>query len=536
MIFKSSAATQWVSDYKQPHGSLCTSVVPSRSVVKPGDKFTAVVTMKNTGTSNFSPNYFFLTEFNNEVATNYWKATYQLLTKDILPNQTATFNLGLTAPSTIGNYDFNWAMGVVYKGYVHNPCTGYKVLVLPPPSVSLSLNGQNSNISVTQGASLAISWTASLWPTSCTASGNWSGSKSPPSGNTINITGDTATPGTKTYSLQCSNAYGPSSTVTRTVVVNPAPTPNPTPPSGTSPTTSSPSSPSSSTTRSTNKPVPAVVVDTLPPTPPGNFKAEFKESVVELAWETSTDDFGVSGYELERSANQTDWQKIGNLITKEFYSDTDVGFQSTYYYRLKAIDESGNASQNVTTEITTGSFSANVKAEEGIVLTSEDEVVQVTIPKSALSEQASCDLRQSDILHPGIEKFVSVTGPYELLCKLESGERVHVYNEPVIVQITLNESQKKQYSDLKVFTMKNDWEEVLDVSEDNSFVLGDSTDFAIMGKLKKTPLWQKILAILFVVAAIIGIGMVGLTQIYRYRLKKQIEKHNQDAYNKERGY
>ena len=84
--------------------------------------------------------------------------------------------------------------------------------------------------------------------------------------------------------------------------------------------------------------------------------------------------------------------------------------------------------------------------------------------------------------------------------------------------------------------MKNDWEEVLDITEDSSFVLGDSADFAIMGKINKTPLWQKILIIIFIVSAIIGGGLAGLTQLYRWRLRKQIEQQNQNNYNKERGY
>lgn len=538
MLYKSSAATTWASPYKNPHGAECVAV-RSKAVVKPGEKFTAVVEMKNVGTSTFSERFaVYLSEFNNGTATNYWNVSGgSLLSNDILPNQTATFNLSLTAPAEIGNHDFNWAMAIVWSGAVYNPCTGHKVLVLPPPSVSLSLNGQNNNIAVTQGSGLTINWSATPLPTSCTASDNWSGSKSPPTAGSQNITADTSTPGTKTYSLQCSNAYGPSTKVSRTVVVNPAPTTSLPPTSGSVTSPPKTTSPSSITPRrSSSSPLPAVVVDTSPPSAPTNFQVAFTDSVVNLSWDASTDDFGIAGYELERSSNQTDWQKIGNNISGESYSDSDVGYQSTYYYRLKALDESGNISPSVTAQITTGSFEPNVQAEDGIVLTSDDGVVQVTIPVSALNEQASCDLRQSNILHPGIEKFVSISGPYELICKLESGEKVRVFKEPVTVKIILNDSQNKQYSDLKIFTMKNDWEEVLDISEDSSFVLGDSTDFAIMGKINKTPLWQKILIILFIVSAIIGGGLAGLTQLYRWRLRKQIEQQNQNNYNKERGY
>ncbi len=533
MLFKSSAAIVFVGD---PHRATCIQNTPSKTFVKPGSTFTGVVKMQNTGSSTWGPSYGMgLAEYSSAAGNGkvIWNASGTSLTRDYAPGETATFNLTLKAPDTPSTHTFNWGMYITFQGYLHQPCPDVPITIKNAPVSSVVLNNQPSNISVTKGAGLTIGWSASNGATSCVASGNWSGAKSP-NGGSENHTGDTSSVGTKSYALKCSNEVGAGATATRTAVVNAPPsTTNPPPGSGTNPP------PSSTTPRgrtSNGTPASGGAVDTTPPSAPSNFQAKFSDSVVDLSWDQSTDDFGVSSYELERSTDAIEWQKIGNTITGGSYGDTDVGFQSTYYYRIKALDESGNASPTATTEITTGSFEPNVKAEDGITLTSEDGITQVIIPASALSEQASCDLRQSNTLHPGIEKFVVVSGPYELLCKLESGEKVSVYKEPVMVKVLLNDSQKKQYSQLKFFTLKNDWEEVLDASKDSSFVLGDATDFVIMGKLKTTPLWQKILITLFIAGAIIGGGLVGLTQLYRWRLRRQIEQQNQKAYNNERGY
>ncbi len=85
----------------------------------------------------------------------------------------------------------------------------------PVPVVTISANPT----SLAAGASSVISWSATNTPTSCTASGAWSGSKAVGGGTetvTVNATG--------TYSLTCANAGGSSVTQSATVTVVPAPT------------------------------------------------------------------------------------------------------------------------------------------------------------------------------------------------------------------------------------------------------------------------------------------------------------------------
>lgn len=532
MLYKSSAATTYAS--YPPHHAACIQNTPSKSYVRPGENFTAVVKMKNDGTSNFSPSYgFILAEFNNGVETNYWNDSGGTLSGDVTPGNTATFNLSVRAPSQPATYGFNWAMLIIYNGVVREPCTGQNVVVKNPPIAALNLNGTAGNITLTQGSGLTVSWSASNGATSCSASGNWSGAKSPPSGGSENRTVDTSTVGTKTYTLVCSNEVGAGTAISRSVTVTAAPPP-PAPaspaPSGSSPVPSSSSGTSASST------VPIVTADTTPPSVPAGFQANYNESVVDLSWSGSTDDHGVSGYELERSTDQTAWQRLGGTITSETFSDPEVTFDTTYYYRLRALDQAGNASGYATAQITTGGFSPNAKAGEALVLTSDDGVVRVSIPAGALAEVAACDLRASRYLPPSPKDYDSISGPYELLCKVASGSRITAFAQPVTVQVNLSDSQKKRYGDHKFYTRASDWEEVKDVSADNGFVLGDSADFAILGKTKKTPLWQKVLITLFILTAVIGGGLFALSYYYRWRLKRRLEQQNRDNYYKERGY
>ncbi len=82
-----------------------------------------------------------------------------------------------------------------------------------PPVVSLSA----SPSVITAGGSTTLSWSATNSPTSCTASGSWSGSKGVSGSQAITI----STAGTYSYSLTCTNAGGTGSAVTSVTVNDP---------------------------------------------------------------------------------------------------------------------------------------------------------------------------------------------------------------------------------------------------------------------------------------------------------------------------
>lgn len=106
-----------------------------------------------------------------------------------------------------------------------------------------------------------------------------------------------------------------------------------------------------------------VEVDTTPPGPALNFDAvALSSSSIRLTWSAATGD--PSKYRIERSANgSSGWSTIAtiNLPATLSYTNTGLSPATTYYYRIFAIDASGN-------ESTPASDSAQTNPALGIVL------------------------------------------------------------------------------------------------------------------------------------------------------------------------
>lgn len=112
-----------------------------------------------------------------------------------------------TGPMAAGGYTYSLSCtNAGGTGYANNvPLT---VGTVPKPVVTISANP----ISVTSGGSSNLTWSATNSPTSCTASGRWSGTKA--SSGTAS-TGSLATSATPyTYTLSCTNAGGTGSATT----------------------------------------------------------------------------------------------------------------------------------------------------------------------------------------------------------------------------------------------------------------------------------------------------------------------------------
>lgn len=78
--------------------------------------------------------------------------------------------------------------------------------------------------------------------------------------------------------------------------------------------------------------------DTQAPSIPGNLRANVTTSGVNLLWNTSTDNIGVSGYRIYRNNLE-----IGTTTALN-YTDNNVTEAETYIYTVKAYDEAGNIS------------------------------------------------------------------------------------------------------------------------------------------------------------------------------------------------
>jgi hypothetical protein len=90
-------------------------------------------------------------------------------------------------------------------GYVNN----ISLTVANPPAPIVSID--SSPIAITSGSNATLTWSATNSPTSCTASGDWTGAKA---SSGTQSTGTLSTVKTYSYTLTCSNAGGSNSATT----------------------------------------------------------------------------------------------------------------------------------------------------------------------------------------------------------------------------------------------------------------------------------------------------------------------------------
>ncbi len=88
------------------------------------------------------------------------------------------------------------------------------------------------------------------------------------------------------------------------------------------------------------------LLDTQAPTRPANLTATAaSSSQINLAWTASTDNVGVTGYRIYRcqGTSCTPSTQVGTSTTAS-YSDTGLSANTTYRYRVRAVDAAGNLS------------------------------------------------------------------------------------------------------------------------------------------------------------------------------------------------
>ena len=141
-----------------------------------------------------------------------------------------------------------------------------------------------------------------------------------------------------TYTPKTSPTPTPSPTIVPTVEPTPSPSPTPSPTLTPVPT----STPSPVPTPSpTPLPSPIPTPDTEPPTVPTNLTAQaVSSSQINLSWNPSTDNVGVSGYDVYRNSI-----KVATVTTTSF-GDTGLLASTTYTYFVRALDAALNVSSN----------------------------------------------------------------------------------------------------------------------------------------------------------------------------------------------
>ena len=82
------------------------------------------------------------------------------------------------------------------------------------------------------------------------------------------------------------------------------------------------------------------IPDTTPPsTPTGLTQTPISTEQIDLKWNASTDDVGVTGYKVFRNGTQI------AVSTASWYSDTGLSPLTTYSYAVRAVDAAGNDSR-----------------------------------------------------------------------------------------------------------------------------------------------------------------------------------------------
>jgi hypothetical protein len=100
-----------------------------------------------------------------------------------------------------------------------------------------------------------------------------------------------------------------------------------------------------------NSPAASLYIDTVPPTTPGNFHAaSVTTGSVTLAWNASTDAFGISWYRIARSDTQT---QMGTSDASTTWVDNTVSSGTTYTYQIFAVDGHGVESTPASVQVTT---------------------------------------------------------------------------------------------------------------------------------------------------------------------------------------
>jgi alkylated DNA repair dioxygenase AlkB len=137
------------------------------SSMVPGQTYAINVTMQNTGTTTWtSANNYGLGSQNPQDNTNWGLARVEL-PNDIAPGQSVTFSFSVTAPSTIGTYDFQWQMVQDYVEWFGVPTDDVSIqdgsnnaAFVSQSAPSLMVPGQSYPVSVTMQNTGTTTWTS----------------------------------------------------------------------------------------------------------------------------------------------------------------------------------------------------------------------------------------------------------------------------------------------------------------------------------------------------------------------------------------
>jgi hypothetical protein len=117
--------------------------------------------------------------------------------------------------------------------------------------------------------------------------------------------------------------------------------------------------------------------DSTPPTAPGDLTATATgPTSVQLGWTASTDNVGVTGYDIYRGSATTPLASVAGNVTS--YIDNTVAAQQTYTYTVKAKDAAGNSTASNAATVTTPADSGG--GGSSTTFASDDVTIDQTVP------------------------------------------------------------------------------------------------------------------------------------------------------------
>jgi chitodextrinase len=126
--------------------------------------------------------------------------------------------------------------------------------------------------------------------------------------------------------------------------------------------------------------------DTTPPTTPTNLTATAASSTqINLAWTASTDNVGVTGYQIQRcqAAGCSNFAQVGTSTTASF-NDTSLTASTSYSYRVSAKDAANNVSAfsntaTATTQASGAAISVSITPRRGGLTITQTLPVTATV-------------------------------------------------------------------------------------------------------------------------------------------------------------
>lgn len=220
------------------------------------------------------------------------------------------------------------------------------------------------------------------------------------------------------------------------------PVPTPLPRTQIPPTPLTPQPPPAATPVPSPAATPNAVPVPAPIAAPTAFVAssEGTRPVVALHWTAAPE---AKTFILERSVDQAAWTVVSGDLAATNYLDQSPAFATRYFYRLKAVDVTGNASVYATADATTPPFAPNVTTSRDADIQSDDRKVTVTIMSGTFDKEATCQVKsvKPDVkLKPGSRLE---SGPFAVSCLTSTGATVKNFAKPLLWSYSLSKNVPK---------------------------------------------------------------------------------------------